>query len=578
MGYSHGDNVTLSWSGVSNASNSDWIGAYLVNDDVQSTAPIKYQYASYDPQYLATGSGSFVFRLMNMRDDYVFYFFRNGIKSPIVAAKSNSVKVDNPNEPLQGRISLTNQTGEVKVSWTTKNRNVLIEPNFDAGVLFQFSSSPQVRWGFSSGSFEFTVSAYSYSYTAEDMCGPPATTIGYRSPGTFHSAIIKNLKPSQRVFYIFGDPQHGLSEEYSFRNVPLPGASVNVIAFGDLGQFAIDHSLQQEEQAPSRNTTNGIEAELNNTDLVLHIGDISCKWMDDSDQPLSVMPYKVVTNCADARGYTSQWEQFHDQLEPISTSVPYMTAIGNHERDWPGTGTTGDKDSGGECGVAYELRFPMPTPGRDLPWYSFDFGVLHVMVMSTEQDFAPGSPQHTYFMNDLAKINRTKTPWVIFSGHRPFYIDSTNWEPHGAFINTFDLEITPRNISKPIDVCGYLCTLLDRDQTVALQIRFAFEDILYENKIDLIFGAHHHSYQRSCHVYRSKCQESGDYLGPVVVNIGMAGATNSQNIEPIQPEIFKFVDDSHHGYTRIFANTTHFHMQYIRGDDRQVHDDFVLTK
>lgn len=60
---------------------------------------------------------------------------------------------------------------------------------------------------------------------------------------------------------------------------------------------------------------------------------------DDSDQPLSVMPYKVVTNCADARGYTSQWEQFHDQLEPISTSVPYMTAIGNHERDWPGTGT-----------------------------------------------------------------------------------------------------------------------------------------------------------------------------------------------------------------------------------------------
>lgn len=63
-----------------------------------------------------------------------------------------------------------------------------------------------------------------------------------------------------------------------------------------------------------------------------------------------------------------------------------------------GAGTTGDKDSGGECGVAYELRFPMPTPGRDLPWYSFDFGVLHVMVMSTEQDFAPGSPQHTYFM------------------------------------------------------------------------------------------------------------------------------------------------------------------------------------
>ena len=38
------------------------------------------------------------------------------------------------------------------------------------------------------------------------------------------------------------------------------------------------------------------------------------------------------------------------------------------------------------------------------------------------------------------------------------------------------------------------------------------------------------------------------------------------------------VDDSHHGFTRISANTTHFNLKYIRGDDRQVHDDFTLTK
>lgn len=67
--------------------------------------------------------------------------------------------------------------------------------------------------------------------------------------------------------------------------------------------------------APSRNTTDGIQAEMNDKQLLLHIGDISY-----------------------ARGYESQWEQFHDQIEPISTRLPYMTAIGNHERDWPGTG------------------------------------------------------------------------------------------------------------------------------------------------------------------------------------------------------------------------------------------------
>lgn len=45
---------------------------------------------------------------------------------------------------------------------------------------------------------------------------------------------------------------------------------------------------------------------------------------------------------------------------------------GNHERDWPGTGTRFDfppaLDSGGECGVAYDRRFPMPLHGPDKEW------------------------------------------------------------------------------------------------------------------------------------------------------------------------------------------------------------------
>ena len=58
----------------------------------------------------------------------------------------------------------------------------------------------------------------------------------------------------------------------------------------------------------------------------------------------------------------------------------------------------------------------------------------------------------------------------------------------------------------------------------------------------------------------------------------MAGAGNSQNIEKTQPAIWELVDDSHHGFTRIFANTTHFKQEYVRGADRQVHDSFVLTR
>jgi hypothetical protein len=38
----------------------------------------------------------------------------------------------------------------------------------------------------------------------------------------------------------------------------------------------------------------------------------------------------------------------------------------------------------------------------------------------------------------------------------------------------------------------------------------------------------------------------------------MAGAGNSQNIEPTKPAMWVVVDDNSHGYTRVTANTTHF--------------------
>jgi hypothetical protein len=47
---------------------------------------------------------------------------------------------------------------------------------------------------------------------------------------------------------------------------------------------------------------------------------------------------------------------------------------GNHERDWPNSGDRylqeNAKDSGGECGVVFEKRIPMPIPHPGQQWYS----------------------------------------------------------------------------------------------------------------------------------------------------------------------------------------------------------------
>ena len=53
--------------------------------------------------------------------------------------------------------------------------------------------------------------------------------------------------------------------------------------------------------------------------------------------------------------------------------------------------------------------------------YSYDFGLVHFIMMSTEHNFEPGSRQYEWLENDLKKVDRKKTPWVLIGGHRAMY-------------------------------------------------------------------------------------------------------------------------------------------------------------
>ena len=51
------------------------------------------------------------FKLLNLRQDVAFMFITGGLQFPVVTAKSNTVHNTNPNEPLQGHLSLTAKAG-----------------------------------------------------------------------------------------------------------------------------------------------------------------------------------------------------------------------------------------------------------------------------------------------------------------------------------------------------------------------------------------------------------------------------------------------------------------------------------
>lgn len=65
---------------------------------------------------------------------------------------------------------------------------------------------------------------------------------------------------------------------------------------------------------------------------------------------------------------------------------------------------------------------PAPPPDNAPFWYSFDYGVVHFTILSSEHDLSPSSAQHQWLQADLASVDRCVTPWLVVASHRPMYV------------------------------------------------------------------------------------------------------------------------------------------------------------
>ncbi|KAG4389865.1 hypothetical protein GLYMA_06G170366v4 [Glycine max] len=107
----------------------------------------------------------------------------------------------------------------------------------------------------------------------------------------------------------------------------------------------------------------------------------------------------------------SQWDHFTAQVQEISSTVPYMIASGNHERDWPNTGSFFDTpDSGAECGVPAETMYYFPAENRAKFWYKADYGLFRFCIADSEHDWRKGSKQYKFIEHGLATVDRKHQP------------------------------------------------------------------------------------------------------------------------------------------------------------------------
>ncbi|XP_007045860.2 PREDICTED: probable inactive purple acid phosphatase 1 isoform X1 [Theobroma cacao] len=533
------DWVTVEFSSP-NPSVDDWIGVFSpsnfsasscpapadnpwVSPPLLCSAPIKYQYANYStPKYKDTGKGSLKLQLINQRSDFSLVLFSGGLLNPKVVAVSAKVAFSNPNAPVYPRLAQGKVWNEMTVTWTS---------GYGIG-----EAVPFVEWS-RKGGLPIHSPAGTLTFDSNSMCGEPAMTVGWRDPGFIHTSFLKELWPNTlytyRLGHVLSDGTYVWSQQYSFRAPPYPGQNSlqRVVIFGDMGKDEADGSNEYNDfQHGALNTTKQLIKDLNNIDIVFHIGDICY-----------------------ANGYLSQWDQFTAQVEPIASTVPYMIASGNHERDWPGSGSFyGTKDSGGECGVLAETMFYIPAENRAKFWYSTDYGMFRFCVADTEQDWREGTEQYQFIEHCLASVDRQKQPWLIFLAHRVLgYSSATFYADTGSF-------------GEPMG-------------------RESLQKLWQKYKVDIAIYGHAHHYERTCPIYQNICinKEKNHYRGTlsgtihVVAGGGGAGLAEFTTLNTK----WSFFKDLDYGFVKLTAfDHSNLLFEYKKSSDGKVYDSFTISR
>lgn len=515
------DWVNVTFSGVSADQRSGcWIGVFSPPDvDVSKISPmkypatapwtktavVKYQYCNVSEGFMGSGSGSYLFNLVNLRQDVVFWLFTGGIDAPEPLAKSTSVSFTDTAVPKQMVTALTGNPEEMRVTWNSNS-----------------ATGAVLRYGLDGDAKVHTITPNTTTYTKDDLCGAPATTQGWHEPGYFHTAIIKGLTPGKSIVWYQCGSHGNWSSVHTFvaAKPADPHTPLHIVATADVGVSEKDGSHHHWE-TPDANLTYEHMRKSTPADVALHIGDISY-----------------------ATGYAAKWDMFMTQASQLASTIPLMTGLGNHEQDFPGKVWYDSVDSGGECGVPTETRFPMPIPGGDQQkgWYSFDMGPVHFLMMNTELDVSEGSEQYKFIDSDLGSVNRTLTPWVIFGGHRAMYFVTGA----GSFVDPHFHVLEP---------------------------------LLYKHQVDVMLAGHYHNSLRTCPVVNSTCQQpskKGGYDAPIHVCIGNGG----MGLTEIPEKKADWTDYQAYewGYSTIDVTTTSLTMRLYADESNKLHHEFTIER
>jgi 3',5'-cyclic AMP phosphodiesterase CpdA len=272
-------------------------------------------------------------------------------------------------------------------------------------------------------------------------------------------------------------------------------------------------------------------------------------------------------------------------MTTVTTLKPYMVGPGNHESNCDNGGTTDTAKNitytekicipGQLNFTGYRNHFRMPSAesgGTENFWYSFDHGMAHYIQLDTETDLGHGfigndepggsegmssgpfnpimNAQSDWLAADLAAVDRSKTPWVIVAGHRPWYLSHAN-----------------------------------TSGTICWSCKDVFEPLLIQYSVDLVLSGHSHVYQRNAPIADGKADpnELHNPTYPWYITNGAAGHYDGLDALATPHQTYQRfgLDTSNatYGWSKLtFHNCTHLTHEFVASRNGSVMDTATLYK
>ncbi|KAM1301927.1 purple acid phosphatase 23-like isoform X2 [Malus sylvestris] len=399
---------------------------------------------------------------------------------PSLRRGSDDLPMDHPrlkknvtsNFPEQIALAISSPTA-MWVSWVTGDAQIgkTVRPLDPSTV------GSEVRYGEESGKYTSVKKGVSVVYS---QLYPFAGLLNYTS-AIIHHVRIDGLKPGMKYYYKCGDSSiPAMSQEHALETLPEPGENTyprRIAVVGDLGltsntSTTIDHLIQ------------------NDPSMILMVGDLCYANQYRTTGGKGASCFSCAFPDAPIREtYQPRWDGWGRFMEPLTSRVPMMVIEGNHEIEPQVSGITFE---------SYLTRFAVPSEesgSKSNFYYSFDAGGVHFIMLGAYIDYNATGAQYAWLKDDLHRVDRTVTPWLVAAWHPPWY------NSYSSHYQEFEC------------------------------MRQEMEALLYQYGVDIVFSGHVHAYERMNRVYNYTL----DPCGPLYLTVGDGG-----NIEEVDVD---FADD-----------------------------------